>query len=72
MKRSLKILTLLTILVSSSSLLAQPNAEMADLMRSNGKIYVVVLVLCIIFLGLALYLMWLDRRLSKLEKEEGL
>jgi CcmD family protein len=43
--------------------------EMADLMRESGKIYVVVGVLCIIFLGIVAYLVSIDRKLSKLEKE---
>lgn len=43
--------------------------SMADEMRSNGKIYVVVAVLTTIFIGIVLYLIRLDRKLSKLEKE---
>lgn len=43
-------------------------AEMADVMRSNGKIYVVVLVLATIFAGLIIYLVRLDKKISKLEK----
>jgi hypothetical protein len=42
--------------------------EMASLMRSNGKIYVVVTVLLIILAGLFLYLINTDRKLSRLEK----
>jgi CcmD family protein len=42
---------------------------MADKMRSNGKIYVVVAVLVTIFAGIILYLVRLDRKLAKLEKE---
>ena len=40
-----------------------------DEMRSNGKIYVVVAVLVAIFIGIILYLIRLDRKISKLEKE---
>lgn len=43
--------------------------SMADEMRSNGKIYVVVAVLVTIFIGIILYLIRLDRKISKLEKE---
>jgi len=43
--------------------------DMADEMRSNGKIYVVVAVLTTIFIGIILYLIRLDRKLTKLEKE---
>ena len=38
-------------------------------MRSNGKIYVVVTVLLIILIGLFLYLIRLDRKITRLEKE---
>ncbi|MBS1947549.1 MAG: CcmD family protein [Bacteroidetes bacterium] len=43
-------------------------AQMAGVMRSNGKIYVVVAVLVIILLGLLFYLVRLDRKISKMEK----
>lgn len=43
--------------------------EMADAMRSNGKIYVVIAVLLVIFIGMILYLIRLDRKISKIEKE---
>jgi hypothetical protein len=43
--------------------------EMADAMRSNGKIYVVVAVIITLFTGIILYLISLDRKISKLEKE---
>lgn len=41
--------------------------EMADTMRQSGKIYVVVAVLCVVFICLAAYLVWIDRKLKKLE-----
>ena len=44
--------------------------EMADTMRSNGRIYVVVAVMLTILIGLVLYLVRLDRKISKLEKEK--
>ena len=43
--------------------------EMADSMRSDGKIYVVVLVVLIAFTGLMIYAISTDRKLSRLEKE---
>jgi CcmD family protein len=46
------------------------NVEMADTLRNSGKIYVVVSVIAVIFLGIATYLIYLDKRLSKLEKEQ--
>ena len=44
--------------------------EMADEMRSSGKIYVVIAIIVIIFTGLAIYLFSMDRRLKKIEKEK--
>jgi len=43
---------------------------MADEMRANGKIYVVVAVLVTILLGMIIYLISIDRKLKKLEKEQ--
>ena len=43
--------------------------EMADVMRSEGKIYVVVLVVTIVFTGLVLFAINSDRKISRLEKE---
>lgn len=43
--------------------------EMATEMRSNGKIYVVVAVLVTVLIGIILYLIRLDRKLTRLEKE---
>lgn len=46
------------------------DVEMADMLHENGKIYVVVGVIAIIFVGLVVYLVSIDRRLTKMEKEE--
>lgn len=48
----------------------QESAEMADTMRSNGKIYVVVAVILTILAGLILYVARLDRKITRLEKGE--
>lgn len=48
---------------------AQATAGTEDVMRSNGKIYVVVAVCLTILIGLFLYVFSIDRKLSKLEKE---
>ena len=37
-------------------------------MRSNGKIYVVIAVIVAIFAGIIIYLVRLDRKLTKLVK----
>ncbi len=57
------------------TLLAQSNDPQKQYtafdMRSNGKIYVVVAVVLIILIGLLLYLVRIDRKISRLEKESG-
>lgn len=60
------------LLLSYSTLFAQQNqpVEMADVMRSSGKIYVVIATIVIVFIGLAIYLFSIDRRLKKIEKEK--
>ncbi|MDQ6610174.1 MAG: CcmD family protein [Bacteroidota bacterium] len=64
-----KIVLLLSFLLAQLFLLAQDTkVEMADSMRSNGKIYVVVAVIVTIFTGIIIYLVRLDRKLTKLEK----
>lgn len=66
-----KFILFLSSLLISAAAFAQEAApvEMADTMRSSGKIYVVVTVLLIIFVGIVIYLSRLDSKLSKLEKE---
>ncbi len=46
------------------------SVEMAETMRESGKIYVVVAILCIIFLGLATFLFTIDRKIRKIEKRK--
>ena len=67
-----KIVFLLVMLTFATNLFAQDNAvAMADTMRNNGKIYVVVAVLLVILLGLIVYLFSLDKRLKMLEKKSN-
>lgn len=42
--------------------------EMADQMRADGKIYVLVGIILIIFAGMMVYIVNTDRKISKLEK----
>jgi CcmD family protein len=65
-----KLIIALFLLVNSVGAFAQDSGiEMADTLRSNGKIYVVVACIVIILVGLLGYLFSLDRRLKKLEKK---
>lgn len=63
------IILLAVMLVSTFSFAQAKEVEMADSMRSNGKIYIVVAVCLTILVGLFLYVFSLDRKLSKAEKE---
>ncbi len=47
---------------------AQGAQPMPSMMESNLKIYVVVAVLAIIFSGIIIFLLMIDRRLKKLEE----
>ena len=69
MKKLKLVFFLMAFLLASHVNFAQDNTEMADTMRSNGRIYVVVAVVLVILLGLILYLIRLDRKITKLEKE---
>lgn len=60
---------LLLVLLSSSAQAQIVNPENADLMRSNGKIYVVVAIVVTILLGLFFYVYNLDKKISKIEKK---
>jgi hypothetical protein len=62
------LLTLLMLLPVLSY--AQKPVEMADTFRSNGKIYVVLLVICTIFAGIILFLVYLERKIKKLEQNQ--
>jgi CcmD family protein len=66
-----KSLLALALLFLNNMLFAQTDSsiDMADEMMQNGKIYVVITVLCVVFACIAIYLVLLDRRISKLEKE---
>ena len=66
----MKYLSVLVLLLLGYSTAFAQSPEMDDLLRSSGKIYVVVVVIAVIFIGLAIYLFSIDRRLKKIEKEK--
>jgi uncharacterized membrane protein YidH (DUF202 family) len=63
-----KIILFLVVLLKSFNLFAQEEVQMADQMRADGKIWVVVAVIAIVFIGIITYLVLLDRKISKIEK----
>ena len=66
-----KILTLLLIIFQSVQTFSQQSnsVDMATGLRSSGKIYVVVAVISVIFIGIVAYLFSIDKRLKKIERE---
>jgi hypothetical protein len=66
--RKASFLSLILLLIAAAAKAQETQPEMADAMRSNGKIYVVVLVLATIFAGIIVYLVRLDRKITKIEK----
>lgn len=60
---------IILLLVSTLSFGQSGEIEMAEAMRESGKIYVVIAVLCTVFMGLITYAILIDRKLSKLENQ---
>ena len=69
MNKFSRILLFIFGLMISVQLKAQEQPEMADVMRSNGKIYVVVAVCMLILIGLFLYVWRVDRKITKMERD---
>jgi hypothetical protein len=66
-----RLVTLFIVLLTSSITYAQDSTGtgMNSVMRSNNKIYVVMAICLTILLGLILYLIRIDRKVSKAEKQ---
>ena len=64
-----KIISILLLTFTALSAFAQGDQAAPGLMRSHLKMYVVVAVLLIIFLGIVIFLLSLDRRLKRLEEK---
>jgi len=68
-KRLFRPIALILAVMLSVGAKAQNEVAMADVMRENGKIYVVVAVVAIIFVGIAVYLISIDRKTNRLQKQ---
>ena len=71
MERLIKSILGIALVFASVIANAQTDVEMADGMRSEGKIYVVVGIILIVLSGLVVYLVTLDRKVKKLENLLG-
>lgn len=69
MKLKLSAIILLLVDLNSQAQVVAPAGESAALLRENGQIYLVVLVLLTIFAGIIFMLIRLDRKISKLENK---
>ncbi|MEM8527751.1 MAG: CcmD family protein [Bacteroidota bacterium] len=56
-------------LLFTTALAAQAQSDNPDFLRSIGKIYVVVAVIVVVFIGIIIFLIYLDRKLTKLEDQ---
>ncbi len=69
-----KLLLIFLFFATLLNVAAQQNTlgvEMAEGMRSSGKIYVVIAIILTIFAGIIFYLIRLERKLNKLEKSKS-
>ena len=57
-----------TIFASAQNQLTEP--QMADSFRENGKIYVVISVLAIVYICIIGYLIYIDIKIKKLENKK--
>ena len=57
---------LIVSLFAESQTVSEP--QMADMFRDNGKIYVVITVIAMIFVAIVLFLVNLERKIKKIEK----
>ncbi|AIM35780.1 CcmD family protein [Sphingobacterium sp. SG20118] len=63
-------LSIALVMMTTLNIFAQGDIDMATGLRSSGKIYVVVLVMLVLFFGVAAYLFILDRKITRLEKRQ--
>ena len=66
-----KILSLLFILsaLCAGAQSVNTTPEMAEPLRANGKIYVVITVIALIFAAIIAFLIYIERRLNKIENK---
>ena len=66
------VLTFIIGLISIFQSVAQADdIDMADGMRAEGKIYVVIAIIAVILAGLFIYLISIDRKVKRLENRKS-
>lgn len=71
MKFVINFLIIALISTCGNFLQAQSSSTKTDFLESTGKIYVVVAVLAVIFIGILIMMYTIEKRLAKIEKEDG-
>ncbi len=69
MKPSKRIKNIAALIIAALVSKSASAADMADALRNDGKIWVVVAVVTIILLGLFIFLFTIDRKVSSVEKQ---
>jgi len=57
----------LSLISQAQQIVMSSDTQMADNFREEGKIYVVITVIALIFLSLAGFLVYIERKLKKIE-----
>lgn len=63
------VFAIVLVLIQVVAFAQDANTNSNDLMRSNGKIFLVMTIVVVLMAGLLLYLISIDRKISKLEKK---
>ena len=69
-KGFLQLMMSISFLFITGAVMAQDNTTIENKMRSDGKIYVVMAVCITILTGLIIYLISIDRKIKKIEKQD--
>jgi hypothetical protein len=67
-----KLMSILLLLISFNAVIGQNVGHLdglSGLLRTNDKFYVVISVIVTIFVGFFLYLIFVDRKLKKMERD---
>ena len=65
----IKTISLFFCLLSANFTSLNAQTAQGDFMQSIGKVYVVVAVIVTVFIGIVFFLVYLDRKLTKLENQ---
>ena len=70
LNRACRLVLLIVVFLMGTGVFAQTNEVTESTMRSNGKIYVVLAISITILVGLFIYLVSIDRKISRIEDKQ--